>query len=175
MEVVAITAEELSEADEESFAVWQMEALLALPEGMEEPTLSLNGTPLSYETQEDGTIRISVTFEDPSYRPVDYYGEDIGLVYQYDAYVARYPEIAEMCEYDPQAVMDYFCDEGMYEGQIGNAYFDPVKALEMNSWLYHTLGEEWQNYYWDYITYGYEEGWMQNTPERFVPQVSDAL
>lgn len=174
-EVVSISAEQLTEADEENFALWQMEAVLALPEGMAQPTLSLNGTPLAYEQLEDGSIRICITFEDPSYRPVDYYGEDIGLVYQYESYVARYPEIAEMCEYDPQTVMDYFCDEGIYEGQIGNAYFDPAQALEMNSWLYHTLGEDWPSYYWDYISYGYEEGWMQNTPERFVPQVSDAL
>ena len=174
-EVVSAAAEQLSEAGEENFALWQLEAVLALPEGMEKPSLSLNGTPIDYEEQEDGSVLIRVAFEDPSYRPVDYYGEDIGLVYQYDSYVARYPEIAEMFGSDPKMVMEYFCEEGMYEGQIGNAYFDPRKVLELNSWLYETLGENWQDYYWDYIAYGHDEGWMQNTSERFVPQVADAL
>ena len=170
-------AEQLTEADEEGYAQWQLEAYVTLPVGWEadETTVSMNGTPIEAEDQEDGTLRICVTFEDPTYRPVDYWGDDIGLIFDYETYIARYSEVAEACEYDPEQVMTYFCDEGMYEGQVGNAYFDPKVALELNGHLYHMLGEEWQQYYWDYIYYGYDEGWMKNQRERFVPAVEDAL
>ena len=165
------------DADEENYAVWQAEAYLTIPSGMnvEEVTVSMNGTPLACEVQEDGRLYICFVFEDPSYRVVDYYGEDIGLVYDYETYIRNYPEVAEACEYDPQAVMDYFCDEGMYEGHVGNAYFDPRQALELNSHLYHMFGEDWQLYYWEYIYYGHDEGWMKQQNKYFVPAVVDAM
>ena len=170
-------AEQLTEADEECYAVWQLEAYIMPPEGWdaEETTVSMNGQELQTEVQEDGTLRILVTFEDPSYRMVDYWGDDIGLVYDGEIYAANYPEIAAEYEDDPEGLMEYFCDEGMYEGHMGNAYFDPKVALELNSHLYHMFGEDWQMYYWDYIYYGHDEGWMKNQRERFVPAVEDAL
>ena len=169
--------EQLTEADEESYAQWQLEAYVTLPEGWdaETTTVSMNGKELTAEAQEDGTLYLCLTFEDPSYRPVDYYGDDIGMVFDPEIYAANYPEIAAEYEDDPEGLMDYFCDEGMYEGHVGNAFFDPRVALELNGHLYHSLGEEWQQYYWDYIYYGCDEGWMKNTSERFVPVVEDAL
>jgi len=169
--------EQLTEADEESYAQYQLEAYITLPQGWdaEETTVSMNGVMLNAQAQEDGTLFVCVTFEDPSYRMVDYYGDDIGLVFDPEIYAANYPDIAAEYEDDPEGLMDYFCDEGMYEGHVGNAYFDPKVALELNSHLYHMFGEDWQLYYWDYIYYGYDEGWMKNQSERFVPNVEDLL
>ena len=172
-----VYCEQLTEADEESYAQYQLEAYVTLPDGWdaEETTVSVNGVFLNAEAQEDGTLYLCLSFEDPSYRMVDHYGDDIGLVFDPEIYAANYPDIAAEYEDDPEGLMDYFCDEGMYEGHVGNAYFDPKVALELNSHLYHMFGEDWQLYYWDYIYYGHDEGWMKNQRERFVPEVEDAL
>ena len=173
------TLEQLTEADEENYAVWQLDAVLAPMEGMafENPAVTLNGAPLACEVQEDGTLRICATFEDLSYRPVDYYGEDIGLVYNYDDYIRRYPEVAEECDYDPELVRDYFVEEGMYEGQMGNAFFDPRTVNLFKPDLDDMLGDQWDMYYWEFLYYGYED-WMEPVDAEiafFRPHFTDAL
>jgi len=169
--------EQISEADEENYAVWQLQAVLAPAEGyaFRDPTVVFNGTELTHEKQEDGTIRICVTFEDPSYRPVDYYGDDAGMVYNPDYYAARYPEIAAEYEDDPEGLLEYFCDEGMMEGHRGNAFFDPAEILYYNAELMGVLGTDWFLYYWDFIDFGYDEGWLVNGGRGFMPDVTDAL
>jgi len=65
--------------------------------------------------------------------------------------------VAEECGYDPETVMDYFLDEGMYEGHRANAFFSPSNVLRYNPQLEEMLGEDWWLYYYEFITYGYEE------------------
>jgi len=178
--VRSFEAEQLTEATEDSYARWQLDIVLEPKEGTvwDEPSVFFNATPLRCEKQADGSLLVRVVFEDLSYRPVDYYGEDIGLVYNPDVYAANYPEIAAEYEDDPEGLMDYFCDEGMYEGQMGNAFFDPEEVEFYHYELSSTLGEDWQMYYWDYIAYGHEYGWLLNTlgeGRGFALQVSDAL
>ena len=105
-----ISTEQLTEATEEEYALWQMEAVVSSEKGesLEGCSITLNGTPLTVHTQEDGTLLIRASYEDQSYRPVDYYGDDVGLIYDYEKYIAAYPEVAEECEFDEEAVMDYF-------------------------------------------------------------------
>lgn len=131
-----------------------------------------NGTAIPSELLENGTVRCTFTFEDLSYRPVDYLGDDLGLVFDYDTYVARYPEVLDICGGDPEAVLEYFCDEGMYEGQMANDFFSPEQILIYNPGLKYTLGEDWQNYYWDLLYYGYEEGWLLKLGRIYRPSVS---
>ena len=164
--------EQVSEADEENYAVWYAEAVI---QDADADAVCLNGTMLQGERQEDGSLRVAFTFEDPSYRPVDYEGDDIGLVYDYDAYVQNYPWLLEEFGDDREAVTAYFCDEGMYEGHVANAFFDPARILLCNPDLGDMFGEDWQLYYWDFLSYGHEEGWLYATDDGFRPEVQDAL
>jgi len=176
--VTSYTWEQISEATEEDYAVWELEAFIAPKEGyaFSDPKINFNGTELSYEQQEDGSLRILVHFEDPSYRPVDYYGEDIGTFYNEDVYREKYPEIAAEYGEDSQTLMDYFCDEGMYEDQMGNAFFKPSEILHHNPELLGVLGTDWQLYYWEFPWYGHEDGWLLRGGGRgFGLEVTDAL
>lgn len=157
--VVSFDYEQLTEATEERYALWQMNAVLAPTDGLSfvNPAVTVNGTPVEAVLQTDGTLLLSFAFEDPSYRPVDAYGTDIGLVYDYETYIARYPEVAEACDYDPELVMDYFLYDGMYEGHQGNAFFYPPDILLNNRWLGDMYGEDWSLYYMDYAAFGYTE------------------
>lgn len=164
-EVAACSYEQITEATEDTYALWKAEVQIAPLEGysFQKPSVTMNGERLDAQLDKDGTLRIQFVFEDPSYRPVDAYGEDIGLVYNYDAYISKYPEVAEMCEYDPEAVMDYFLDEGMYEGHEANGFFEPRRILLVNPELETFLGEDWWLYYQEFIAYGWEEWTLPGT------------
>lgn len=175
LECVFCESENLRPATETDYGLWQVEALLSPREGRaltSAPVLMVNGTAIPSELLENGTVRCTFTFEDLSYRPVDYLGDDLGLVFDYDTYVARYPEVLDICGGDPEAVLEYFCDEGMYEGQMANDFFSPEQILIYNPGLKYTLGEDWQNYYWDLLYYGYEEGWLLKLGRIYRPSVS---
>lgn len=175
LEPVSCESQNIRPATEEDYGVWQVEAVLSPREGRaltRAPVLMVNGVAVPSELMEDGTVRCAFTFEDLSYRPVEYLGEDLGLVFNYDTYVARYPEVLDICGDDPEAVLEYFCDEGMYEGQMANDFFSPEQVLIYNPGLKYTLGEEWQNYYWDLLYYGYDEGWLLTMGKTFRPVVS---
>lgn len=169
--------EKLEDATEEDYAVWQLEAILTPDAGItfEDPVIYFRDSQIGYEKMDDGTLRIAFTFEDPSYRPVDYYGEDIGLIYNPDVYAQNYPEIAEMYEDDPEGLMNHFCDEGMYEDQKGNAFFRPSEVLTTFPNLYELLGDDWVTYYWDFIYYGFTDGWLRRLGYGFPLNVVQSL
>ena len=172
-EIVDSSWEQLTDATEDEYATWQLEAFIQTE--TPDATVVVNGTEVSAEPQDDGTLRILFTFEDPSYRPVDYYGDDMGMVLDLDYYAARYPEVDEECGDDTQALIDYFCDVGMEEGHRGNVFFEPEDILYYNAELYGILGTDWYLYYWDFIDFGYDEGWLVNGGRGFAPEVTDAL
>ena len=176
-EVVAFESEMIEEATEESYAVYAVEAVIAPQEGYAfgEPVVIVNGQELRTEAQDDGALRVAFTFEDPTYRPVDYYGDDIGLVYQYDYYIQHEPQVVELVGDDPEAVLEYFCDEGMYLGHRATPFFKPAEIAVNNPHLIDMLGEDWQMYYWEFISYGFDEGWLYHMDKRFWPDVTDAL
>ncbi|MDD5897092.1 MAG: CotH kinase family protein [Clostridia bacterium] len=167
--------EQLTGATEEDFALWKLNAVLSSPSGqsLEGFDVTLNGTPLTAKLQEDGTLAICAQYEDRSYRPVDYYGDDVGLIYQYEQYIADYPEVAQACGYDEEAVMDFFFNEGIYSGQVGNGLFDPHEAARLLPHVAAYLYDDWMSYYWEFLSWGCESGWMTDTNARFVPQVKD--
>lgn len=162
-----------TEADEENYALWRLEAIVDPAPGhvFSDPQIVLNGTEVPCRLLEDGGASIEVLLEDATYRPVDYYGEDIGMVYDYETYISNYPEVAEECEYDPELVMDYFCMDGMYEGHRGNAFFDPVEILRENPKLMDVWGEEWWFYYSDFCLCGWEDQWKQRVEWSYLPHV----
>ncbi len=175
--VTDFDCEMIAEATEEDYAVYAAEAIIEPEEGFafENPQVYVNGCLLSSEQLDDGTLRIAFTFEDPTYRPVDYYGDDVGLVYQYDYYIQHEPQVADIVGDDPDAVLEYFCEEGMYLGHRATPFFKPAEIVLYNPHLADMFGEDWQLYYWDFISYGYDEGWLYPMDKRFWPDVTDAL
>ena len=171
-EVVWFDRWQVSEATEEDYAVWQVDMAIRPAPGhaFETPVITVNGVEAEGQLTEDGLVRVSVYAQDLSYRPADYYGEDMGMVFNCDYYAEAHPDIAEECEYDPQLLLEYFCDEGMYEGHMGNAFFDPVEVGRKNPYLLEMLGEDWWTYYTEFIYYGYEEGWLKDG-KTFLPPV----
>lgn len=172
--VESYSHDQLSEATEENYALWHVKLVLAPQEGyrFENPRVWINNGHFSGEVQADGTLVVDFLFEDLTYRPVDCYGEDIGLVFNPDFYAFNYPEVAKACQNDPQLLMEHFYYEGIYEGYIGNGFFDPKEMVFFHPDLKNTLGEDWSAYYWDFIYYGYEiEGWMDSVDSKFVPPV----
>lgn len=174
--VVSCTYEKIAEATEEAYALWQLDAVVAPLDGFffSSPVVTVNGTEVDFTMLEDGTLSFSFLFEDPSYRPVDAYGEDIGLVYNYDTYIRLYPEVAEACDDDPELVMDYFLYDGMYEDHRGNLFFQPSEILHNNPRLREILGQDWWNYYTEYISYGWME-WQLPAYARFKLNVLPIL
>lgn len=173
-----VRAEQMTEATEDAYARWYVEAFI-LPEkgySFASPTVTLNGTEMqAVLMEEEGGVYVYAEFEDPSYRPVDYWGEDIGMFYNPDVYAQNYPEIAAEYADDPQGLMDYFCDEGMYKDQKGNAFFQPSEVLQYNPELLGVLGTDWDLYYWEFAFCGYEEGWMKNVGRSFMIECLPAL
>ncbi|MDD6143772.1 MAG: CotH kinase family protein [bacterium] len=166
----------LTEATEDEYATWALEAYLMPEEGyaFEEPSVTINGTPITGYLVEDGSaLYVYAEFEDPSYRPVDYWGEDIGMFYNPDVYAQNYPEIAAQFEGDPEGLMTYFCDEGMYQDQMGNAFFRPSEVLQYNPELLGVLGTDWELYYFEFSFCGYEEGWMRKVDKHFALECVD--
>ncbi len=174
--VYAATCEQLTEATEEDYATWALQVWLEPEAGyaFDAPTVTLNGTPVDAQVAQDGMVYLYAVFEDPSYRPVDYWGEDIGLFYDPDVYAQNYPEIAAQYEEDPEGLMTYFCDDGMYEDQMGNAFFRPSEVLAYNPELLGVLGTDWDLYYWEFSFCGWEEGWMRNVDRHFALTCVDA-
>ena len=172
--VQSYTHEQITEATEEDYALWHVRLVLAPQEGFafENPQVWLNNGRFTGTLQPDGTLLVEFLFDDLSYRPFDYYGDDIGMIFNPEFYAFNYPEVAKACEYDPEMLADHFCDEGMYEGYIGNGFFDPQLVLLCHPKLINTLGEDWSLYYWDFLFYGYEEeAWLTPANAMFAPPV----
>ncbi len=176
-EIVDFSSDQVSEADEENYAIWRVEAVIGPTEGRtfgDMPMVRLNGTPLACERMEDGTLRVAFTFEDLTYRPVDFYGEDMGLVFDADEYAARHPDIAEECGGDPELLLEAFYYDGMCEGQAGNAFFNPRTMQFYMPYLSDYLYDNWEDYYLEFMN-GSAQDWMETLDTRFRPPVMDAL
>lgn len=174
--VQVISTEQLTEATEDEYARWRMKAIVSsLDErSLEGCTISVNGTLVTPILQDDGSLMICAEYEDESYRPVDYYGQDVGQIYQYERYIDYYPQIGEAFDYDEESIMDYFFDEGIYEGQVGNSFFEPREIAWRYPHLKDYLYDDWSMYYWEYLDWGYEANWVDATYHCFKPSISDA-
>lgn len=166
--------EQVTEATEEDYALWQADVVFAPDKGyaFTDPSVLINNACLDGELQEDGTLHVSFLFEDRSYRPVDYYGEDIGLIFNPEYYAFNHPEALDACGGDEELLMDYFCDEGMYVGHRGNGFFDSkVIALHMPH-VARDHGDDLPSIYWDFISFGFEyEFWFESVDALYAPPV----
>ena len=176
-ELVDFTCALAQEATETEYGVYEVEAVFAPKEGFafREPEVYINNQRLKHELLEDGTLRIRFAFSDPSYLRAEYEGEDIGLIFNQEAYLGHYPELRERFGDDREALIAYFCEEGMAQCHQGNAYFTPAAIRLYNPDVEDVLGTDWQSYYWDFLAYGRDEGWLDAQDQRFRPEVTDLL
>lgn len=174
-DMISWSLEQLTEATEEDYAIWQFTAELApiLDFVFTEDTRVLfNGKEMLVRFNEDGTLTATVLFEDPSYKPVYAYDEDIGMVFNLDYYMKAHPDVAEEWDYDPVFIAEYFFDYGMEEGQRGNAFFRPASVMIEIPQLADEIGYYYPDYYWAFIEGAYAD-WMPLINERYEPVAFD--
>lgn len=175
VEAELLALEMVSEATETDYAIWRAETKLTPKDGYsfpDNPVIRLNNTYLTGSIMEDGSIRISFTFPDLSYRPVLFEGDDFGLIYDYESYLRNHPEVKELCGTDPEAVLEYFVYEGMYEGHQGNAFFSPPEIARRFPETVEMLGTDWSLYY-DELLYGDGAEWILARKTTYRPPVMD--
>ena len=89
-------------------------------------------------------------------------GLDYASVYDYNFYVASYPDIAEQCDYDDYAVLAYFVETGMWQKQQGSSEFNVDYYRTTYSSLQSVYGGQWAGYYRHYVRWGKAAGWSGN-------------
>lgn len=164
------------EATADGYATWRADLTVAQKPGVAIPDdarVTVNGTPVPFTRNADGSITLKVLFEDPSYRPAEYDGVDYGLVFDARYYAREHPEAAEAAGDDPEALLAYYVEIGLPEGQRANDYFDPVEAMAAIPEAESMFGDS----YWDevmfFIDAGYED-WMSRMGKTFAPEVRAA-
>ena len=91
-----------------------------------------------------------------------YGGLDYASVYDYNYYIAKYPEVVNKVGYDDQKVLNYFVEQGMAQHQQASAQFDPVSYRFEYADLRKTYGDTWAGYYRHYVRWG-EAGGLHGT------------
>ena len=85
-------------------------------------------------------------------------GLDYAAVYDYNYYIAKYPEVLNKVGYDDQKVLNYFVEQGMAQHQQASAEFDPVYYRNSNPSLQNAYGDTWAGYYNHYVRWGKAAG-----------------
>lgn len=169
----AVTLTQFREATETRYAVWQVEITVAPKPGTviaQDAVLRVNGTVVPYTRNTDGSVMARVWFDDPSYRPAVYEDTDYGLVFDAAYYAARYPEVVAAVGEDARALLAYYVEEGMAQGQMANAFFDPEEVLRQVPDLAVLLADDDAAVAAYFMEVGYED--LMATLERyFAPTV----
>lgn len=82
---------------------------------------------------------------------------DYSAVYDYDYYIARYPDVVSVLGTDPKIVLKHFVTYGMSEGRRGNSSFDVWSYRNKYPDLRQAFGNDLPSYYLHYIRYGKAE------------------
>ena len=156
----------VEEATEDSFALWQADLVIAAKPGCrieDDLEITLNGDPVEGERTET-EVRISCTFEDPSYRPAVWDGVDYGYVFNYDYYWENNPDAGD----DFETVLRTFVEEGMDNGEMGNEFFDPIQLLDFYTHLTDEFGGDWRLYYEAFMES--PKDWMLTMDNTYEPE-----
>ncbi len=111
------------------------------------------------EDEESGSRQ----FDDSAYSD-DVYQEllsgnyDTDLIFDYDYYVDRYPEVTEEAGSDYSDVLHYFLTRGVTNGQRGSQNFSVLNYQQNYSDLYDQYADEYPYYYLHYLKHGYDMG-----------------
>lgn len=162
-----------TDATETEDAVWQADITIGEKPGVaisDSLEVVVNGTTIPFTRNPDGSISLSVQFADPSYRVADYDDTDYGLVFNPDYYAEHYPEVVAEVGDDPEALLAYYVENGMEEGQVANAFFDPAEILEKMPDVEESLGDATEDLIWFFTDAGYTD-WMSRMGKTFTPEV----
>ena len=85
-------------------------------------------------------------------------GVNYKAVYNYKFYISTYTDIAAHFDYDDIAILEYFVNTGMAEGQRGNDTFDVYSYRNAYADLRRNFGTDLTKYYMHYVNYGQAEG-----------------
>lgn len=164
------------EATETDFPLWRADIAVNPEIGYElspDMALMINNTIIPYQKNEDGSLSASVWFEDISYRPAEYHGTDYGLVFDADYYSAHYPELAAALGNDPEALLAYYVEYGIAEGQQANAFFNPREVLDALPEVEMMLGDDFETIVLFFIEAGYVD-WMSWLGRAYNPEILPA-
>lgn len=87
-----------------------------------------------------------------------YNGVDYSAVYNYDYYVAKYPDVKNAYKGDKTATLRHFVNYGMKEGRQGSAGFDVMSYANRYGDLRRAYKNNLPAYYTHYMKYGKREG-----------------
>lgn len=87
-----------------------------------------------------------------------YNGVDYKLVYDYNYYINKYPDIKAAFNGDENATLRHFVECGMNEGRQGKASFNVAAYRANYADLRSAFGRNLKAYYMHYIGSGYREG-----------------
>lgn len=87
-----------------------------------------------------------------------YNGVDYKLVYDYNYYINKYPDIKAAFNGDENATLRHFAECGMNEGRQGKASFNVAAYRANYADLRSAFGRNLKAYYMHYIGSGYREG-----------------
>lgn len=89
----------------------------------------------------------------------DYTDLDFSLVFDYDYYLQRYPDLAEAFAGKTEVeVFSHFQNHGMEEGRQACAGFDPHYYRQSYDDLWAAYGDDMEKYYIHYILWGHRDG-----------------
>ena len=174
--LVSDTVAQVIAATEEAFATYRVDVTLAPKRNIAiaaDAVAVVNGVRVPCVHHEDGTVTVSVLFDDPSYRPAFYGEQDYGLAFNAEDYASRYPEVAAEVGNDPDALLSYYVNTGLAEGQAGNAFLDPKEVLDKTPDVAKEAGENYEDVVYFFLEGGYQD-WMSLLNKTFDPDVHAA-
>jgi len=162
----------VQEATEEEYGVWQAAfTFRTKPERElpEELAIEINGETFIAVRKGD-RLRLTLEYEDPTYRPAVLDGVDYGTVFDYDYYMEGYPELWDLCGDDREAALRYFRDEGMEMGDVAIEHFDPMFICDSDPTAVARYGSDWVKYYHAFMNSPGK--WMEELDYVYEPEIS---
>lgn len=86
-----------------------------------------------------------------------YKNKDYELVYNYNYYVKKYPEIKKMYDGDDKKILKHFVKYGMKEGQQAKKTFNVKKYRSKNSDLRKRFKKKYRLYYYHFMNHGFKQ------------------
>ena len=83
---------------------------------------------------------------------------DVSLIFDYDYYTSRYPDVVDSVGSDYDAVLHHFLTYGVEHGQRGSLSFSVVNYQNNNPDLVDQYADEYVKYYVEYVKSGHDEG-----------------
>lgn len=106
--------------------------------------------------QKEGRIAVNCN-EMQGYLTV-YNGVDYSVLYDYNYYLNRYPDLKTVYEWNEYALLQHFVEHGMAEGRLASENFNLTAYRNRYPDLRQEYGSDLKGYYLHYLNYGRNEG-----------------